>query len=185
MIRVWDLHHPETSPMVLSGHQDYVCSVAFSPDGKKLASSSGDNTIRIWDLQQPRLDPVLLVGHSDDVLSVAFSPDGQTLASGSADKTIRVWDLHQPEAVPLILARHQGRVFSVAFSPDGRHLASGSEDKNVLLWGRSRILADIACQLVWRNLTLGEWRLFVGEGVPYERTCSNLPPGEGAPASSP
>ena len=118
--------------------------------------------------------------------SVAFSPDGQTLASGSADNTIRLWDLRQPAAAPTVLRGHENVVCSVAFSPDGQTLASGSGDQTIRIWiVRTEILAGKICQQVWRNLTLDEWRQFVGADLPYERTCPNLLAGEGVPAEVP
>ena len=66
--------------------------MAFSPDGKRIASGSGDKTVRVWDAAtgQPVGQP--LTGHTDGVTSVAFSPDGKRIVSGSDDKTVRVWD---------------------------------------------------------------------------------------------
>jgi WD40 repeat protein len=69
-----------------------VTSVAFSPDGRLLASGSYDKTIKLWDVATGSLVRTLS-GHTDDVYSVAFSPDGRLLASGSGDETIRLWDI--------------------------------------------------------------------------------------------
>jgi WD40 repeat protein len=184
-IRIWDLRAPDAAPTVLSGHEDYVCSVAFSPDGRTLASASGDNSIRLWDLGHPQAAPQVLAGHSANVLTVVFSPDGKRLASGGEDRTIRLWDAHEPKALSLALTDRRGMVLSVAFSPDGRSLASAGDDGTTRLWKQSALLADTECHLVWRNLSMDEWRLFLGDGIPYERTCPNLPSGAGALADAP
>ena len=77
--------------LTLKGHSQLARSVAFSPDGKRLASGNADTTIKLWDTTGGK-ELVMLKGHSSVVNSVAFSPDGKRLASGSQDKTIKIWD---------------------------------------------------------------------------------------------
>ena len=122
----------EPKPVTLGGHPDFVYSVAFSPDGKTLASGSGDNTIKLWDVPTGK-EQATLKGHTGWVTSVAFSPDGKTLASGSWDKTIKLWDVATGKELAT-LQGHTSFVLSVAFSPDGKTLASASGDKTIKLW---------------------------------------------------
>ena len=115
---------------VPEGHSDSVESVAFSQNGRLLASASYDHTIRVWNLETG--DCHVLKGHSDIVESVSFSPDGRLLASGSWDYTVRVWDLGTDEC--RVLKGHSGIVESVSFSLNGRMIASGSWDHTVRIW---------------------------------------------------
>ncbi|CAI7650582.1 unnamed protein product [Penicillium pancosmium] len=134
-VRIWNMASGKLQK-ALEGHLTDVNSVAFSPNGRLLASGSSDQTVRLWDPATGTLQQTL-EGHSA-VHSVAFSPSGQLLASGSGkshseDNYVRLWDL-ATGALLQILQGHSGLVYSVAFSPDGRLLASGSGDKTVRLW---------------------------------------------------
>ncbi|OBT39030.1 hypothetical protein VE00_10813 [Pseudogymnoascus sp. WSF 3629] len=117
---------------ILEGHTSAVFSVAFSPDGTKLASASYNKTARVWDVVTGTL-LLTLRGHTSAVFSVAFSPDGTKLASASYDKTLNIWDA-VTGALLQTLEGHTNRVYSVAFSPDSKLLASASYDTTVRLW---------------------------------------------------
>jgi WD40 repeat protein len=107
------------------GHSSFA--LAFSPDGKQLASGSSDNTVHIWDIATGQ-SLQELEGHSKAVSAVAFSSDGRRLASGSYDRTVRVWDTATWETVQTLERGHLDSVSAVAFSPDCWQLASGSND---------------------------------------------------------
>jgi WD40 repeat protein len=109
-----------------------VFSVAFSPDGKILATGDRSIDIRIWEVASRKLLTVYQ-GHTDGVRSVSFSPNGQTLASGGYDNTIRLWDLQSRQCLH-IFQGHANWVQSVSFSPDGQTLASGGYDNTIRLW---------------------------------------------------
>ncbi len=119
-------------PRVLLGHADKVWDVAFSPDGKRIASAGHDQTIKVWDVRA-RKELLWLRGHDGAVLSVCFSPDGSKIVSASADGTVKVWDSQGGEAT-LTFKGHSEGVLCVRFSPDGKQIASAGADNTVRLW---------------------------------------------------
>ncbi len=111
---------------------NHVFAVAFSPDGKWVASANGDGTVTAWETTTGR-SMLTIRGHAGPVRSVAFSRDGELIASASEDKTIKFWDV-APSSEMKVCHGHKGFVGSVVFSTDGKQIISGSYDKTVKIW---------------------------------------------------
>jgi len=117
------------------GHTDAIASVAFSLDGRWLATTSkSDHDLFLWDRQNTSAAPLKLIGHDKAIETALFSPDGHWLATGSEDNTIRLWNAQNFSDPAIILKGHDGNVNALAFSSDGNWLASGSADTTVRLW---------------------------------------------------
>lgn len=121
---------------IQTGHTDAVLSIAFSPDGKTLASASSDHTIKLWDTASG-IELRTLYGHEDVVQAVAFSPDGKLLASGSYDSTIRFWDVisgKEIRSIKVKMVTYPRSFRSVAFSPDGKSLLTSYDHHEIKTW---------------------------------------------------
>src|SRR5262249_18631659 len=128
--------------VTLKGHTSQVTSVAFSPDGKTLASSRRGVTdrrgrplregVKLWDVTTGQ-EKATLQGHTGGILTLTFSGDGKLLASGGVASTVRLWEATAGRE-KAALRGHAFEVNSVAFSPDGKTLASGNGDRTVQLW---------------------------------------------------
>lgn len=117
---------------VLAGHDDVVASVAFRPDGSKLASASYDRTIRIWDVASGKRERTLTM-HSDFVTSVAYSPDGKRLLSGSKDRSVRLVEADTGASQFTFSDRNED-VLAVAMSPDGKTVVSTGLEPGLSWW---------------------------------------------------
>lgn len=111
----------------------FRCVVAYSPDGRILASGYGD-LIRVWDPTSGYELCPPLQGHGSSVTCISFSPDGRSIVSGSTDATLRLWDLNTGEEIVPSMRGHSQGILTVAFSPDGMRVVSGSLDHTVRFW---------------------------------------------------
>jgi WD40 repeat protein/predicted Ser/Thr protein kinase len=126
---------PANMRFACNGHSSRITVVAWSPDGKHLASSSYDKSARIWDSTHGYRE-IVYRGHTDRVQAVAWSPDGKRVASASSDRTVQIWDA--ATGSPIFTYHGHGLpVMALAWSPDGTRIASGGDDKTVQVWDAS------------------------------------------------
>ena len=117
-------------------------TVAFSPDGKRLAVADG-NSIGLWNTETWQRIGDYMSGSGSEVMSVAFSPDGKRIAAGSrGDYTIRLWDADNQQPIGEPMVGHEGSVMRVAFSPDGKRIVSASGDETLRLWDAATGIGD-------------------------------------------
>jgi WD40 repeat protein len=176
-IRFWNVATRQLLGPPLTGHTDEIRSIAFSPDGKTIASASGqrDGKIILWDIatRQPVGQP--FAGDEADLHKVIFSPGGETLVSLA--QRISLWDVatHQIIGQP-IHSPTSWSISGIAFSPNGQMLASTSHfSTSLLLWDLNlESWMTGACRIANRNLKHAEWEHYF-PNKPYHRTCPNLP----------
>lgn len=171
---LWDLNPPAVRARI-SAHTHYIWALAFSPDGRTIATGSGDETLQLWDVETASARGEPLLGNDNGVSSLAFSPDGRLLVSGGFDHQIMLTDLASRQRIGPLLAAHQGAVSSLVFSTDGELLISGGHDSRIFVWPmQTAAWISQACLRAGRNLSQAEWdRYFPGEM--YRQTCSQWP----------
>jgi ribosome assembly protein 4 len=129
------LWRPETEKKCvtrMTGHQQLINDVKFSPDTRLIASASFDKSVKVWDGNNGKF-VTSLRGHVNAVYQVAWSADSRLLVSGSADSTLKVWDM-SVKKIMFDLPGHADQVFAVDWSPDGQKVASGGKDKVLKIW---------------------------------------------------
>jgi len=131
-INLWDATTGQNL-LTMTGHTDWLGGLAFSPDGKRLASTSLDGTVRIWSLS-PGQETVTVSGPGAGYgTRVVYNPNGKEFATNGGDGTATIWDA-ETGALRLRLSAHDEEVMSMAFGPDGKHFATGSLDATAIVW---------------------------------------------------
>lgn len=123
---------PAKPERVLAAHKDAVYDLAFSPDGRLLATCGYDRLIKLWDVAAGK-ERRVLKDHSDTVYGVAFSPDGKLLASAAADRAVKVWDVATGKRL-YTLGESTDWVYAVAWHPGGKHVAAAGVDRSIRVW---------------------------------------------------
>ncbi len=123
---------PSTALHTLTGHTDYVVSVAISPDARFVLTGSHDRTAKIWDVATGTCLHTL-AGHTGSVYPVAISPDGRFVLTGSDDRTAKIWNMATGTCLRT-LAGHIGHISAVAVSPDNKFILTGSWDHTAKIW---------------------------------------------------
>jgi serine/threonine protein kinase/WD40 repeat protein len=169
-ISVLDLHTGRELWTTVAGKASLITALAFSPDGKTLASAAGfaDSDIHLWDVATGR-EIGKLAGHNSWVSGLIFSPDGKKLASSCADQTIRIWDVAGQKCADL-LRGHRQEIWSLAMLPDDHALISGGKDGTICFWDtsvahphQSRITVPVRNVINWNFAPDGRSLLTFGE----------------------
>eukprot|EP00611_Tribonema_gayanum_P006036 TRINITY_DN152_c0_g1_i1.p1 TRINITY_DN152_c0_g1~~TRINITY_DN152_c0_g1_i1.p1 ORF type:complete len:520 (-),score=86.80 TRINITY_DN152_c0_g1_i1:136-1695(-) len=117
----------------LTGHQQAVNHIAFSPDGRRFASASFDKKVKVWDGRTGKF-LATLTGHVGAVYQVAWSADSRLLVSASKDSTVKLWEMASLKRAKATLPGHADEVYTLDWSPNGQQLASGSKDRTIKIW---------------------------------------------------
>ncbi|KAK3085137.1 hypothetical protein FSP39_024968 [Pinctada imbricata] len=145
----------------IQGHAEAVISVAFSPDGRYLASGSGDTTVRFWDVNT-ETPQFTCNGHKHWVLSIAWSPDGRKLASGCKNSQVCIWNPANGQQLGKTLIGHKQWITWLCWKPlhldpECRYLASSSKDGTIKIWDTVLYQCKITLSSHLQSVTCIKW----------------------------
>ena len=130
---IWSPQDNKNPLMRLTGHQQLINHIAFSPDGRYFASASFDKKVKIWCGLTGRFLNTL-TGHVQSVYQVTWSADSKFIVSASKDSTLKIWNVKDPKKAMNTLSGHMDEIYALDWSPDGTQCASGSKDRMIKIW---------------------------------------------------
>ncbi len=158
----------------------WINAIAFSPDGQSVLAGGFDASVPKWSVSQWNArtgEQVTHIEHNENISVMAFSPDGQWVAVGRYNNAA-AWVWHIPSDQLAAQMDYGEYLFHVAFSPDSRKVASVVFDKPLQIQSfQPEDMIQEACARLTRNLTIGEWQAYIGDFLPFEPSCPNLPAG--------
>jgi WD40 repeat protein len=184
-VMLWDRQSGLAAAELYDNTSTYpLYSIAFSADGKYLATGDQRGWVRMFNMTNysgGKLAPErTLSDHTAIVGNIKFSSDGRFMATASNDKFVKLWNLAALDEQPANL-EFPDWVFSIAFSPDNSQIMAGTKDRVIKAFPTQIIaMSDKICGKITRNMSVDEWETYVGDDLPYEKTCKEYPDGEGA-----
>jgi WD40 repeat protein/energy-coupling factor transporter ATP-binding protein EcfA2 len=184
-VMLWDRQSGLAAAELYDNTSTYpLYAIAFSADGKYLATGDQRGWVRMFNMTNysgGKLAPErTLSDHTAIVGNIKFSSDGRFMATASNDKFVKLWNLAALDEQPANL-EFPDWVFSIAFSPDNSQIMAGTKDRVIKAFPTQIIaMSDKICGKITRNMSVDEWETYVGDDLPYEKTCKEYPDGEGA-----
>jgi WD40 repeat protein/energy-coupling factor transporter ATP-binding protein EcfA2 len=182
-VYLWDIQN-QYAEQEIKHVGDHVMSIAFSPNGEKIILGDNTGVVKIINPTNHTIEHTL-TGHSSSIEKIQFNHQRSFMATASKDKTVRLWNTSRWQEQPIILSDHRDWIWGVTFTPDDQQLMACIQSSTETVKGiehtirtwptQTKMMSDILCEHVSRNISKQEWEIFVGEDLPYELTCTAYP----------
>ena len=160
--------------LLLQVNGNPVQALAFSPDGQYLAIGDEKGIVRLWNMETSRVDHEF-AGQKGRISALEFSRDGKLLAASSLDRSIQMWVTDEIDELPIRMTDNDAYVWDIAFSPDSKYLLAACGDGELRVWPtKPELMAENICSEITRNMSVDEWKSYVGNDINYQNTCVNL-----------
>nr|HPH47311.1 High-affnity carbon uptake protein Hat/HatR [Chryseolinea sp.] len=180
---IWDIQN-DYAVTEIKDLGRHLTSVTIAPQGRTIVVGDNTGMLKIYDYQTGFVIRNL-PGHESSIEDIQFNHAGTFMATASKDKTVRLWNMNRLKEQPIKLSDHRDWVWSVAFTPDDEQLLASVHSSTETIKGVEHTIhawptkipsmANILCADVKRNMSKDEWETYVGDDLPYEQTCADLP----------